>query len=92
MTYLLQTWNYFGEELGTVKHLSPWGTKDTITSMLSDKKCKNNSVLPLLIKNQIENKSTIKIWGKFLLQTQGHMHHLITTVYFVEQVNQILNC
>ena len=41
MSYLLQTWNYFGEELRTVKHLCPWEMKDIITSMLSDKKCKN---------------------------------------------------
>ena len=38
MTFSLQTWNYFGEELGSVKHLCPWGMKDTITSTLSDKK------------------------------------------------------
>ena len=30
--------------------------KDTITSMLSDKKCKSKPILPFLMKNQIENK------------------------------------
>ena len=52
MTYLLQTWNYSCEELGTF----PWGMKDTISFMLSDKTCRNKFVLPSLIKNQIENK------------------------------------
>ena len=33
-------WNYSAEEIETVKHLCPWGMKDTIIFMLSDKKCK----------------------------------------------------
>ena len=38
MTFLLQNWNYSGENIGTVKHLCPWGMKETMTSLLSDKK------------------------------------------------------
>ena len=61
MSYLLQTWNYSGEELGTVKHLYPWEMKDTITSMSSDKKCKNKLALKSRIKQKTKNKDLIKI-------------------------------
>lgn len=37
---IVQTWNYSAEEIDTVKYLCPWEMKDTITFMLSDKKCK----------------------------------------------------
>ena len=60
MTYLLQTENYSGEQLRTVKHLCLWEMKHTITSMLSDKKCKNKLVLPSLLKNQTQNKKCNK--------------------------------
>ena len=56
MTYLLQNWDYSGERLGTVKHICPWGMKDTMTSLLSDKKCKNKPVLPSIIKNLVADK------------------------------------
>ena len=71
MTYLLQTWNYSDEELGTVEHLCPWGIKDTITSMLSDKKCKNKPVLLLLTKNLIENKKYDKDLMKISVKNIG---------------------
>ena len=42
--------------LGTVKHICPWGMKDTMTSLLSDKKWKNKPVLPSIIKDLIAAK------------------------------------
>ena len=62
MTYLLQNWDYFGERLGAVKHICPWGMKDTMTSLLSDRKCKNKSVLPSMIKDLIADRSYSGEW------------------------------
>ena len=56
MTYLLQNWDYSGERLGTVYYICPWGMKDTMTSLLSDKKCKNKPPLPSIIKDLIAEK------------------------------------
>ena len=56
MTYLLQNWDYSGEILGNVKHICPWGMKDTMTFLLSDKKCKNKPVLPYIIKDLTTDK------------------------------------
>ena len=56
MTYLLQNWDYSGERLGTVKHICPWGMKYTMSSSLSDKKCKNKPYLPSVIKDLIADK------------------------------------
>ena len=59
MTYLLQN---FGERLGAVKHICPWGMKDTMTSLLSDRKCKNKSVLPSMIKDLIADRPYSGEW------------------------------
>ena len=65
--------------------------EDTITFMLSNKKCKSKPVLPLLFKNHIENKKYNKDLMKGSIVNTGP--HASREYYhiFVEHVNQILN-
>ena len=88
MTYLLQNWNYSGERRGTIKRICPWGMKDTMTSLLSDKKCKNKSVLPSIIKGHIADKPYNKDLVTISVTNTGPH----ATNFLAKHVNQILSC
>ena len=67
MTTLLQKWEFEGTEIAVIKHLCPWGVKDTYSRMLQLDKCKEKGFQPKIIQdffkegNPKYNKSKVKL-------------------------------
>ena len=57
MTVIEQQWVLRGVELAVVKHLSPWGMKDTMMNLLSTEICKNFHHLPKVVKDVMKSKN-----------------------------------
>ena len=64
--------------------------KDTMTSLLSDKKCKNKPVLPFIIKDLIADKQYNK--DLMTISDTNTGPHAEYYRLFVKHVNQILSC
>ena len=60
MTTLLQKWQWEDEEIAVVKHLCPWGVKDTYSKLLSDDKCKEKGFQPKVIQDFFKSPTAPK--------------------------------
>ena len=60
MTTLLQKWQLEDEEIAVVKHLCPWGVKDTYSKLLSDDKCKEKGFQPKVVQDFFKSPTAPK--------------------------------
>ena len=65
MTTLLQKWEWNDggdevKEIGVVKHLCPWGVKDTYSNLLTAEKCKERGFQPKVIQDYFQMPTTPK--------------------------------
>ena len=60
MTTLLQKWEFDNHEIAVVKHLCPWGAKDTYSSMLVKNKCKEKGFQPKVVQDYFANPENPK--------------------------------
>ena len=62
MTYIHQTFQHTSGAETTIKHLCPWGMRETLSKLLKEPRCLTQNVLPVEVKN--EHQELMKSYNK----------------------------